>query len=82
MMVSEQGFELAARIWKREVSLEEFAAKHAQTLPGLLGIQLVEVGPDFARATMPVDSGISSLSEFCMVAAAWCSPRPWVLFVV
>jgi 1,4-dihydroxy-2-naphthoyl-CoA hydrolase len=54
--MSEQGFKLAVKIWKREVSLEEFAAKHAQTLPGLLGIQLGEVGPDFARATMPVDS--------------------------
>jgi 1,4-dihydroxy-2-naphthoyl-CoA hydrolase len=56
MVASGQGFDLAARIWKRQVPLEEFTARHAQTLPGLLGIQLGEIGPDFARATMPVDS--------------------------
>ena len=42
-------------LWKRIISPETFAQNHAQTLPGLLGIQLVEVGEDFARATMPVD---------------------------
>jgi 1,4-dihydroxy-2-naphthoyl-CoA hydrolase len=47
---------LTASIWKRDVSLDEFKAKHAQTLPGLLGIELGEVGPDFARARMPVDA--------------------------
>ena len=43
------------RIWKRALAAEAFAEKHAATLPGLLGIRLVEVGDDFARATMPVD---------------------------
>ena len=42
-------------IWKRAVPSEIFAEKHAATLPGLLGIRLVEVGEDFVRATMPVD---------------------------
>jgi 1,4-dihydroxy-2-naphthoyl-CoA hydrolase len=41
--------------WKRAVPPEVFAERHAATLPGLLGIRLVEVGGDFARATMPVD---------------------------
>jgi 1,4-dihydroxy-2-naphthoyl-CoA hydrolase len=42
-------------IWKRAVPPDVFAEKHATTLPGLLGIRLVEVGEDFVRATMPVD---------------------------
>jgi 1,4-dihydroxy-2-naphthoyl-CoA hydrolase len=42
-------------IWKRPIPADVFAAIHASTLPGLLGIRLVELGEDFARATMPVD---------------------------
>jgi 1,4-dihydroxy-2-naphthoyl-CoA hydrolase len=42
-------------VWKRPVPPEIFAERHAATLPGLLGIRMVEVGEDFARATMPVD---------------------------
>jgi 1,4-dihydroxy-2-naphthoyl-CoA hydrolase len=42
-------------IWKRAWPPEVFAEEHAATLPALLGIRLVEVGEDFARATMPVD---------------------------
>jgi 1,4-dihydroxy-2-naphthoyl-CoA hydrolase len=45
----------AASIWKRPLTPEEFDALHRGTLPGLLGIRLVELGADFARATMPVD---------------------------
>jgi 1,4-dihydroxy-2-naphthoyl-CoA hydrolase len=46
----------AAAIWKRPVTPEEFDSLHAGTLPGLFGIRLVELGPDFARARMPVDA--------------------------
>jgi uncharacterized protein (TIGR00369 family) len=42
-------------IWKRAMPEEAFGERHAATLPGLLGIQLVELGEDYARATMPVD---------------------------
>ena len=42
-------------IWKRPLSSEQFHDQHAGTLPRLLGIRLVEVGPDYARAEMPVD---------------------------
>ncbi|MBL6459326.1 hotdog fold thioesterase [Belnapia sp. T6] len=42
-------------IWRRPVTLGGFAEKHEATLPGLLGIEVVEVGPDFLRAEMPVD---------------------------
>ena len=42
-------------IWRRPVAATDFAERHAGTLPGLLGIRVVEVGPDFMRAEMPVD---------------------------
>jgi 1,4-dihydroxy-2-naphthoyl-CoA hydrolase len=42
-------------VWKRAMPPEQYAATHAGTLPGLLGIRFVEWGEDFARATMPVD---------------------------
>lgn len=42
-------------IWQRPVTPAEFAARLEGTLPGLLGIELVEIGADFARAAMPVD---------------------------
>ena len=42
-------------IWQRPVTPGQFAAMHADTLPGLLGIRVLEVGADFVRADMPVD---------------------------
>ena len=42
-------------IWKKEIDPANFDAAHAGTLPGLLGIRILEVGPDFVRAGMPVD---------------------------
>ncbi|MBK1661840.1 PaaI family thioesterase [Paracraurococcus ruber] len=42
-------------VWKRAALPAAFGERHAATLPGLLGIEMVEVGADFARATMPVD---------------------------
>jgi 1,4-dihydroxy-2-naphthoyl-CoA hydrolase len=43
-------------IWQRNFSAEAFEAAHADTLPGLLGLRLVEIGSDFLRADMPVDA--------------------------
>ena len=42
-------------IWKQSLPGELFRDQHDRTLPGLLGIRLVEIGPDFLRAEMPVD---------------------------
>lgn len=42
-------------IWKKTIGPAEFDAFHRATLPGLLGITLVEVAADHARAAMPVD---------------------------
>lgn len=42
-------------IWKRPFGPDSFWAAHEGTLPGLLGLRLIEIGPDFLRAEMPVD---------------------------
>ena len=42
-------------IWQRAASAESINRLHAGTLPGLLGIEVVEIGPDWLRAEMPVD---------------------------
>ena len=43
-------------IWKRAVPPELFQDHPAGTMPGLLGIRILEIGADFARAGMPVDA--------------------------
>jgi 1,4-dihydroxy-2-naphthoyl-CoA hydrolase len=43
-------------IWKRAVPPELFQDQPAGTMPGLLGIRILEIGADFARAGMPVDA--------------------------
>lgn len=42
-------------IWTKTISVADFAARHPATLPSLLGIRMLEIGPDFVRAEMPVD---------------------------
>ena len=42
-------------IWKRPASPEAIQARLAHSLPGAFGIRILEVGPDFLRAEMPVD---------------------------
>ncbi len=43
-------------IWRRAASAEAINRLHQGTLPGLLGIEVVEIGPDWLRAEMPVDA--------------------------
>jgi len=42
-------------IWHSDVTLEHIVNRGARTLVDHLGIRFIEVGPDFLRATMPVD---------------------------
>jgi 1,4-dihydroxy-2-naphthoyl-CoA hydrolase len=42
-------------IWFNDVKLEHIVNRGAGTLVETLGIRFIEVGPDFLRATMPVD---------------------------
>ncbi len=42
-------------IWKRPATPEAIEARLADSLPGAFGIHILEVGPDFLRAEMPVD---------------------------
>ena len=42
-------------IWTRPAKSEAIQARLAGSLPGAFGIRILEVGPDFLRAEMPVD---------------------------
>ena len=43
-------------IWKRDWAREQGHSRRADTLVGHLDIEVVEVGEDFVRGTMPVDA--------------------------
>jgi len=43
------------KIWKQPFTLEALNAMSANTMVGHLGIEIVEVGDDYLKATMPVD---------------------------
>lgn len=42
-------------MWKRFADPAALEARFAGSLPGHFGIRILEVGPDFIRAAMPVD---------------------------
>ena len=44
------------RIWKKPVSVEELTAIHIDTAVQHLGIEFLEVGDDFIRARVPVNT--------------------------
>jgi len=44
------------RIWKKPISVEELTAIHKDTAPAYLGIEFLEVGDDFIRARVPVNT--------------------------
>jgi uncharacterized protein (TIGR00369 family) len=43
-------------LWKQPVSMETLTAIHRDTAVAHLGIEFLEVGPDFIRARVPVDA--------------------------
>lgn len=43
-------------IWLSKVSLSEMTARGQHTMADFLGIEYIEVGEDFLKASMPVDS--------------------------
>ena len=43
-------------IWKKPISVEELFAVHMGTATAHLGIEFLEVGEDFIRARVPVDT--------------------------
>jgi 1,4-dihydroxy-2-naphthoyl-CoA hydrolase len=45
-----------ARIWRTEATAQQITEKARKTLADHLDIKVTEVGPDYLRATMPVDS--------------------------
>ena len=44
------------RIWKKPISVEELAAIHKDTAVAHLGMEFLEVGDDFIRGRVPVDT--------------------------
>ena len=44
------------RIWKNPISVEQLTAVHKDTAPMHLGIEFLEVGDDFIRARVPVNT--------------------------
>ena len=42
-------------IWRTTATPEELNERASRALPGFLGIRVTEIGPDFLRATMPVN---------------------------
>ncbi|MGH8820576.1 MAG: hotdog fold thioesterase [Rhodoferax sp.] len=44
------------RIWKKPISVEELTAIHVDTAVQHLGIEFLEVGDDFIRARVPVNT--------------------------
>ena len=43
-------------IWKKPISVEALTAMHVDTAVARLGIEFLEVGDDFIRARVPVDT--------------------------
>src|SRR5215471_18684751 len=43
------------RIWRYEPTLEQLQERARGTLAEYIGIRLTEIGPDYLRATMPVN---------------------------
>lgn len=42
-------------IWRTQTTVEQLRAHSRNTLAETIGIRVTEIGPDFLRATMPVD---------------------------
>src|SRR5437879_13334475 len=42
-------------IWRASITAEDLTERGRRSLSGYLGIRITEVGPDFLRATMPVN---------------------------
>ncbi|HYL03173.1 MAG TPA: hotdog fold thioesterase [Dehalococcoidia bacterium] len=42
-------------IWRTTATPEELTERGRASLPGFLGIRITEIGPDYLRATMPVN---------------------------
>lgn len=73
-----------SRIWNGEISLEQLNKLGENTLAEAMGIRVIEIGADFLRATMPVNSATKqpfgllhggasvALAETIGSIASWC----------
>lgn len=46
---------MSESIWNFDVTLKDFEERSANTAVTHMGIEAIEIGPDFLKATMPVD---------------------------
>ncbi len=42
-------------IWKKPIKLEGLNGFEEKAMPGYIGIEFIEIGPDYIKGTMPVD---------------------------
>lgn len=72
-------------IWFKEVNIEDFKRRGADTCAEWLGIEVVEIGPDYIKASMPVDhrtrqpmgivnggANVVLAESICSAAANYC----------
>lgn len=75
------------RIWKQAISVEQLTASNVNCAVSHLGIEFLEVGDDFIRARVPVDSrttqpygllhggvAVTLAETLGSCGAAWCVP--------
>lgn len=75
-------------IWKSPITLEEISSLRENTLSSQLGIEFIEIGPDYLKGKMPVDNrtiqpfGIMHGGASCVlaetlgsIAACYCVDR-------
>ena len=59
------------------ISVEELTAIHKDTAPAHLGIEFLEVGDDFIRARVPVDTRTRQPYGLLHGGVAWCWRKRW-----
>jgi 1,4-dihydroxy-2-naphthoyl-CoA hydrolase len=72
-------FNQCVAIWFKEVTLEDFKQRGVKTCAEWLGIEVIEIGADYVRASMPVDHrtrqpmGIANGGANVVLAESICS---------
>lgn len=72
-------FNQCVAIWFNDVSIEDFAIRAEKTCAEWLGIEVIEIGADYIKATMPVDHrtrqpmGIANGGANVVLAESICS---------
>jgi uncharacterized protein (TIGR00369 family) len=71
-----------SRIWKQPISIESLTEIHRDTAPAHLGIEFLEVGDDWIKARVPVDTrtrqpyGLLHGGVSVVLAETWARAAP------